>query len=247
MSLSFFATNFLAALLLPPLNGLLLVGAGWALLGRRPRLGRLLVGGGLLLLLVLALPVVGDAMMRTLEGEPIRAEQLKQAQAIVVLGGGRYRNAPEYGEDTVGDYTLARLRYAARLQKQTGLPLLVTGGTPDGPGLSEGELMRRVLTHEFGVPVRWVEGASDNTWENAQFSAAMLKRDSISRVVLVTHAWHMPRAVPLFTAAGIVATPAPTLFHNKPLGPLGFVPYGYKSSRDAMHEWIGMLWYRIRS
>lgn len=247
MSLSFFVTNFIAALLLPPLNGLLLVGVGWALLRRRPRLGRFLVGGGLLLLVVLAMPVVGNTMRYMLEGEPIRSEQLASAQAIIVLGGGRYRNAPEYGEDTVGSATLTRLRYAAKLHKETRLPLLVTGGTPDGPGLSEGEVMRRVLTNELGVPVRWVEGASDNTRENAQLSAAILKSEGISHAVLVTHALHMPRALRAFAAAGIVATPAPTIFHNnRTISLLGFVPSGYGASHGAMHEWIGILWYRIR-
>jgi len=247
MSYSFALTNFLAAFLLPPLNGLLVVGLGWAMLRRRPHLGKNLVGGGLLLLLVLALPAVGKAMIRTLEAGPVRPEQLKQAQAIVLLGGGRYRNAPEYGEDTVGDYTLVRLRYAARLQRETGLPILVTGGNPDGPGLSEGETMRRVLTAEMGVPVRWVEGASNNTRENAQYSAAMLKRDGVTRVLLVTHAWHMPRALPAFAAAGITAIPAPTKFQNKQLGVLDFVPHGYSLSNFAMHEWIGIAWYWLRS
>ncbi len=48
----------------------------------------------------------------------------------MVLGGGRYRDAPEYGNDTVGEYTLVRLRYAAKLHRETGFPLLVTGGRP---------------------------------------------------------------------------------------------------------------------
>lgn len=247
MSMSFLATNLLATFLLPPLNGLLLLGIGWALLGRRPRLARALLGTGLALLVVLALPAVGDAMLRSLEGEPFDPARAGNAQAIVVLGGGRYLAAPEYGGDTVGDYTLARVRYGARLHRQTGLPLLVTGGKPDGGETNEAETMRRVLAEEFGVPVRWMEGASNNTRENAIYSAALLKRDGVSRVLLVTHAWHMPRAARAFAAAGIGVSPAPTLFRRAPLGLMSFVPQGYKSSGWAMHEWIGMLWYRLRS
>jgi uncharacterized SAM-binding protein YcdF (DUF218 family) len=125
MSFGWLFTNFLAAFLLPPANGLLLIGLGWLLWHRRPRLARGLVGGGTLLLLVLSLPAVGDAMLRTLEGDGANAQAPRQAQAIVVLGGGRYRGAPEYGGDTVSAMTLPRLRYAARLQRETGLPLLV--------------------------------------------------------------------------------------------------------------------------
>lgn len=245
MSIDWLATNLLAALLLPPLNGLLPAGVGWLLWRRRPRLARALVGGGLLLLWLLALPAVGNALLRTLEGEPADAAALRQAQAVVVLGGGRYRDAPEYGEDTVSEATLLRLRYAARLHRDTGLPLLVTGGRPDGGSLSEAEAMRRALVSDFGVPVRWVEGASENTRENARLSSALLRRDGVARVALVTHAWHMPRAARAFAAAGFVVVPAPTFFHRRPMTPLDFLPAGYGESRQALHEWIGLAWYAL--
>lgn len=246
MSISWLATNLLAAFLLPPLNGLLLAGLGWLLWLRRPRLARLLVGSGLALLFVFSLPAVGDAMLRTLEGEPVSRTDLEQAQAIVVLGGGRYREAPEYNGDTVGNETLARLRYAAKLQRESGRPILVTGGRPDGAGLSEAETMRHVLVGEFAAPVRWIEGESDNTRENALYSAQLLKRDGISRVLLVTHAWHMPRAARSFEQAGIAVSPAPTLFHREPPTPLDFLPKSYSGARYAIHEWVGFVWYRLR-
>ncbi|MBU0752502.1 MAG: YdcF family protein [Gammaproteobacteria bacterium] len=246
MSISWLLTNLVVAFLLPPLNGLLLAGVGWLLWQRRPRLARTLVAVGLALLIILALPVVGNAMQRSLEGIPVSAAQVREAQAIVVLGGGRYRDALEYGGDTVAEATLLRLRYAAKLQRESGLPLLVTGGKPDGGDLSEAEAMRRTLTAEFGVPVRWVEGASDNTHENALYSARLLKPDGITRVLLVTHAWHMPRALRSFAAEGLAVAPAPTFFHRKPLTPLDFLPQGYSGARHAIHEWIGLFWYRMR-
>lgn len=248
MSIGWLLTNLLAAFLLPPANGLLLVGLGWWLVRRRPRLGRALMAGGVLLIAVLSLPAVGNALLSGLEGEPLDIAQAKPAQAIVVLGGGRYRDAPEYGGDTVSEASLPRLRYAAKLYRQTGLPLLVTGGRPDGAGLSEAEAMRRVLTEELGVSVRWCEEASDNTRENANYSAALLGRDGITRVLLVTHAWHMPRARLAFEAAGLAVTPAPTLFQRGAQTPLDFLPQadGLARSRQALHEWIGLLWYRLR-
>lgn len=246
MSLSWLLTNLFDALLLPPLNGLLLLVGGWWQWNRRPRLARWLVGSGILLLWLLALPVVGGAMLRSLEGEPVSPAAMKTAQAIVVLGGGRYLHAPEYGGETAGDATLLRLRYAAKLHREYGLPLLVSGGKPDGGELSEAEVMRRVLEREFGVPVRWLEGESNNTRENARLSARLLQSDGVSRVVLVTHAWHMPRAVESFSTTGLAVLPAPTVFSRTSLSALDFLPSGYSASRLAMHEWIGQVWYRVR-
>ena len=247
MSISWLLSNICAAFLLPPMNGLLLLVAGAWLWRRRPRFARLLIGMGTLLLWLLALPAVGSLMLRTLEGPVLSPVALKQAQAIVVLGAGVYRQAPEYATDTVGDASLVRLRYAAKLQRQSGLPLLVSGGRPDGAGLmSEAEAMQQVLTREFKVPVRWIENASNNTRENAQFSAERLKTEGISRVLLVTQSWHMPRALMSFSGTGIEVLPAPTQFSHESLALLDFLPASYTASRQAMHEWIGLLWYRLR-
>lgn len=246
MSFEWLLTNIIAAFLLPPLNGLAFVAIGWMAIRRMPRLARWLVGSGLLLLWVQALPVVGNALLRTLEGAPLDRAQAQQAQAIVVLGGGRYHAAPEYGGDTVSEPALARLRYAAKLHKETGLPILVTGGAPDGGVRSEGEAMRHVLVEEFGVPVRWVEGTSINTRENARHSMALLAGDGVKRILLVTHAWHMPRAAQTFEATGLAVLPAPTYFERQPATPLDYLPRNYRRTRLALHEWIGILWYRLR-
>jgi uncharacterized SAM-binding protein YcdF (DUF218 family) len=246
MSISWLFTNLLAAVLLPPLNGLLVICAGVLIWRRFPRLARGCVVAGVALLWLLALPVVGNALLRTLEGAPVTATELKQAQAIVVLGGGRYRDAAEYGGDTVGEATLLRLRYAAKLQRETGLPILVSGGKPEGGQLSEAETMRHALMQDFGVPVRWIEDASDNTHENAAHSARMLKADGVQRILLVTHAWHMPRAASSFSWTGLTVIPAPTDFHRQAITTLDWLPRDYGRSRHAIHEWIGLAWYRIR-
>jgi uncharacterized SAM-binding protein YcdF (DUF218 family) len=155
---------------------------------RRLRSGGLwLASLSLVGLLILSLPVVGRALMAPLETHPpITLTQLQAAQAIVILGGGTYFDAPEYDGDTVGMATLERLRYGARLARTSRLPLLVSGGAPSG-GRPEGELMREVLEGEFGVKVRWVEGASRDTAENAALSAAMLKAAGVSRIALVSN------------------------------------------------------------
>lgn len=244
-------TKIISAFLLPPLSLLLLGVLGLWQLKRRPALGKGLIVLSFGLLAVLSVPAVSDRLLASLEqGALLPRDNRPEAQAIVVLGGGRDINAPEYGGDTVGGASLERVRYGARLQRETGLPLLVTGGKPDGGELSEGEVMRRTLEHELGVPVRWVEGRSDNTRENAYFSRELVKGSGVETIYLVTDSWHMPRAKMIFERAGFKVVPAGTGFHNaKPPTILDFLPGAgaLGASATYIHEKIGLLWYRLKS
>jgi uncharacterized SAM-binding protein YcdF (DUF218 family) len=108
--------------------------------------------------------------------------------------------------------------------------------------------MQDALVHDFQVPVRWLEPASRNTYENARFSAKLLHDQGIHTVYLVTHAWHMPRSQAAFAAFGITTIPAPT--HFVTLRHLDFddlLPHAHAltTSYDALYEWIGRLWYAV--
>lgn len=247
----FLLKKLLAALILPPTGPLLLAFFGlWLTRAgsrRRQHGGLWLATLSLLGLFILSLPVVGDALMAPLEpSPPITPAQLRQVQAIVVLGGGTYYGAPEYGGDTVGYATLERLRYGARLARESRLPLLVTGGAPFG-GRPEAELMRDTLEHDFGVKVRWVETASRDTAENASLSAPLLKAAGVARIALVSHGWHLPRAIPLFVRQGLDVTPAPMAFTTSaPSMVAGFLPGGLGTSRQALSEYLGQLYYRLK-
>jgi uncharacterized SAM-binding protein YcdF (DUF218 family) len=105
-----------------------------------------------------------------------------------------------------------RLRYAAWLHRQTGLPVIPSGGRAPEDGVSEAELARRALEQELGARVLAVEDRSRSTQQNAAFSRELLQQLGIERVFLVTHAWHMPQALASFRKAGVHAIPAPTLF-----------------------------------
>jgi uncharacterized SAM-binding protein YcdF (DUF218 family) len=241
-------TNLFAAFLLPPLNFLLLLVLGTGLLhSAYARAGRLLLWVAIATLFFFSMPIVGNNLLAWVETPYIKPDA-REAQAIVVLGGGVYHAAPEYGEDTVRSYTLERLRYAAKLQRQSGLPLLASGGRPEG-GEAESVAMWNSLRRDFGVETRWVELSSLNTGESARNSYAMLQPYGITRILLVTHAWHMPRAQAAFEKAGFTVIPASTVFKTrKPLTLLDFLPSaaGMLDSRHALHELIGMLWYRIK-
>lgn len=252
MSASWIVTNAVSALLLPPLNLVVSGVAGYLLRKRWPRVGAVLCIGSLMALVALSTGAGAKLLAAPLENMsmPLTSAQRSGAQAIVVLGGGRIKNAPEYGgRDIPGQATLGRLRYGAKLYRETGLPILVTGGRPDGSGESEAEVMARVLHDDFGSPVKWLEQSSDNTAQNAQLSARLLVSQNVTRILLVTDAIHMPRSQRIFTQNGFDVTAAPTnFFSREPLALIDFVPRGdtLALSHYAMHEWIGLCWYWIR-
>ncbi|MDN5880868.1 MAG: YdcF family protein [Nitrosospira sp.] len=246
--MGWFATNLVSAFLLPPLNLILLGAIGILLLKRRPGLGKFLLIVALTLLYLLSTPFVAETMLRKLETLPGRNLVDTAVQAIVVLGAGTYFNAPEYDGNTVNRLGLERIRYGARLHRLTGKPILTTGGPPAGSRSSEAAQMKAVLEKEFHVPVKWVEGASVNTRENAYKSFAMLKKDKITHIALVTHAWHMPRAAQEFEQAGFKVTPAATAFTTRyKTDWFAFIPTAgaLQKSNWFFHEVIGMLWYRL--
>jgi uncharacterized SAM-binding protein YcdF (DUF218 family) len=148
---------------------------------------------------------------------------------------------------------LERLRYGAFLQRETGLPVYVTGGSPPEEYPPIGQLMARVLEREYGITPSEVEDRSRTTWENAAFSAPMLQRDGVDRVLLVTSAWHMPRAVEAFERVGLRVTPAPTYFIHREAG--GDTRYGdwlpsagaFAVSYFALHEYLGRAWYQVKA
>jgi len=243
------------SLVLPP--GLQVLGGtlGLFCLLRWRRLGIGLIAASTLSLWLLATPWCAATVAREVETHSALDPALVTArapQAIVVLGGGSYRRAPEFGGfDEINALTLERLRYAARLQRATGLDLAVTGGTTYGMSTPEAVRMAVTLTADFRVPVRWLETLSRNTDENARFSAAAFP---FRTIVLVTHALHMPRAERAFVAAGFSVLPAPLGFVTADAGfdagaedwvASDFFPdmKSFWQSHYAIYELIGALWY----
>lgn len=241
--------DVLKLLVMPPLCLYLLALVGFALLSRKPRLGRALLAAALGLLILLSLPVVSIALTTSLQGDPPGAAfEVGDAQAIVVLGADANPFAPEYGTTSVGALTLERLRYGAWLAKRSGLPVLVSGGVPARGEPPLASAMAALLETEFGVPARWSEARSADTRQNAQFTAQILRPLGIERIVLVTHAWHLPRALGAFQATGLQARGAGTGWREfAALDWRTFAPSsrGLRESCLAIHEWIGRCWYAL--
>lgn len=245
------ATHLIAAALLPPLALVILLAAGMIVRRRHPRLSVSLILLAAAALYALSTPWVGGLLQKSLEiSVPVSPAELQTADAIVVLGGGRRTDAAEYGGDTLNDLSLTRLRYAVHLERASGLPILVSGGMPGGGTAAEGRIMQRILQSEYGVSPRWIEDASLTTWDNARLSAPLLKQAGARCIVLVTHAWHLRRAVPLFEAQGFAVVPAGTQFARTRIDSVVDLlpdPAGLRASSFALHEWLGILWYKLRS
>ena len=242
-------TNSIASALIPPGSLLLLAAVGALLSLRRPRAGRSLLALALIALYALSTPFVSNALLRSLEPAPRDPLAETDGQAIVVLGGGTYFSAPEYGRDTVSTATLARLRYAAHLYRALNKPVTVTGGSPKGNPVSEAELMKQALETDFRVPVRWVEKDSRNTLENARLSRSVLDTTGIRNIYLVTHAWHLPRARLAFENAGFKVIPAGTGYAtHMEWTALDFLPNASALLDSSLffHEVIGIGWYHLR-
>lgn len=177
--------------------------------------------------------------------------------AIIALGGGRDVLAPQYGTADLSAYSAERLRYAIWLGRRTGLPIGFSGGIGWGQkgevGASEAEIAARVAQQFYGVNLKWTETESADTRQNAAYTVAMLAEQGVPEIVLVTDAFHMPRARQVFVDAAqrlaakrpdrmlITVTPAPLGYWRR--GELDWLPSlaGAVNVRVALKECIALM------
>lgn len=237
----------LGALVLPPAAPLLLAAAGLLLARWRRRTGTLLLLAGLSATWLLSTNGMALVLARQLQPEVValQPQQLRQVQAIVVLGGGVLPTAPEYGSAQPELTTLGRLRYGARLARQGGQPLAFAGGVGWGAaGIHtepEARVARRVLREDYGLPLRWADEHSRDTAENAARMAELLLPEGVRRIALVTDFSHVPRAAAAFRALGFEVLPAPTGFPvpmARPLLEWLPSPIGAATCRALLREWL---------
>jgi uncharacterized SAM-binding protein YcdF (DUF218 family) len=225
-------------LILPPAGPLILAIIGLALMPRRRKLGGALVITAVAALWLCATPVVADVLTRMAERYPsLDPSKPVSAQAVVILGGGSVHSAPEYAGSVAEGDTLYRLVYGAFVARRTSLPILVTGSREEAAAMSA------TLSRSLGVNARWIENQSGDTFENARFSARLLRAAGIQRIVVVTSANHEWRAAHEFMAAGFVVIPAP-VGGDAPRaarGVFGFIPGpgGLERSYSAIYELLG--------
>jgi uncharacterized SAM-binding protein YcdF (DUF218 family) len=232
---------------------------GGRLLPRRPRVGWALLLAGTLGTWLMCTVAAGSALTHLLLMPPrplgsSEIDDLKNAPktAIVVLGGGANERAAEYGMPTLTPFGIERLRYGVWLARRTTLPLAFSGGVGRGAdhSASEAEIAVRVAQLEFGHPVRYTEMRSRDTNEQALMTLPLLKGQGIEHIVLVTHGFHMPRALAAFERAA-VRTSTPMRLTAAPLGvpdtrdmrARDWLPsrQGFVMVNLALHEWLGRV------
>ncbi len=240
--------------LIPPNLFILLTAVGLVLAWRWTRLGLIVATVAGAFLYPVSTGVVADYLLGSvtaLAGEIPSLPYGAPPGAIIVLSVD-YRSSETPGRlYTVGPLTLENLAAAARAERRLGLPVLVSGGQPEETDDSLAGMMSAVLQNEFGVPVRWREDRSLNTYENAAFSAEILRRAGVPSALLIAHCWDMARALWSFRAVGYPVIPADCSGHEKGSSPVSadyFFPQvpALLWSYYALHELIGLGWYRFR-
>ena len=236
-----------------PLVVLLVFVSVWAS-SRWRRPARWLTAAAGTLLVLWSWPPVVFLTSATLERwYPYGVPDAAGVEAIVVLSAGLVTPDASLPFPVADTDTRIRTRYAAWLYRRwPRLPILASGG-PLGPPDKKvviAELMRDLLIDEGVDPADiLVEGRSLDTYQNAVFSARLLRSRGIRRIALVTQGYHMPRAVACFRKQGLEVVPAPCALRSLEF-PRRFEQLlpsaaAVLANEDALHEWIGLAWYWI--
>ena len=172
--------------------------------------------------------------------------------AIVILSadGSSGRPGGILPQPGMGMMTLERVHAGAILARSLNLPVLVTGGAQSPGETPIALIMALALQQDFAVAAAWIEPAAQDTWQNAEFSARLLRAGGVRRVYLVTNAWHMRRGLIAFRHFGIDAVPVASRFVPAMRWELEeFIPRlsAWVNSYYAVHEWIGCVWYELRA
>ena len=252
--MEFYLSKLLPLFIYPLGFALVLSVLAMGFLGRSAGLARVLLFVAIIVLWGASTPIFSDYLVLTLERQypPVAVEETPTADAIVVLGGGVGGPAPPRISVDLWD-AADRVLHAARLYRAGKAPVvLATGGVMPWLGLELPEAASmQTLLEEWGVPGASIllEGASRNTHENAVFSKQLLAEHGLQRVLLVTSALHMRRALATFRTAGIDAVPAATDYtvtFRDWRTVMDFLPDAWALSRttDAIQEYIGYVYYQ---
>lgn len=249
------STTFLYILeffLLPPGSTLLLLFIALMISRRLPLISFFTSLSAILLLIVLSMPIVARQFLINLQEYPAlqMAELTKDSSdaVIVILGGGRYSAAPEYGyRDEISPHTLTRLRYGAALAKKLELPIVLSGGRRNANATSEAVIMNQVMVNVFKMNPKYLEVNGINTHEQAIAVKEQLAETNYKNIYLVTHAWHMKRAVTEFSHQGFKVTPAPMGFSATSKAQFEFLPSAaaLASTSKALHEYYVLFYLNL--
>lgn len=244
--------KILTAFLLPPgiFIVLLLFSGLWFLFKKNWKAGIINCFLGIFIWL-LSISPVADAMLRGLESE-FEIPEDPHGDVIILLGGGVYDNAPDLsGIGAPSEDMLGRIITAVRLQKKINVPVIISGGAVFKGRKAEAPIVKRFLT-DLGVPDKKIiiEDKSRDTIENARYTAEICKRLGYKKPLLVTSAYHIKRSILSFKRVNIDVIPFPANFKTWEIKKYRWESYLPDSSEledsyTAMHEYIGLLFYKF--
>ena len=232
-------------------------------LRKKERTRNILIAASIGVLWLSGTSLVSNNLARSLEWRYLPPKEIPSADVIVVLGGGTDANVyPRSGVEINGAGD--RVLYAARIYKEgKAAHILLTGGeitwmnaTSSTPADEMAEILQSV-----GVPKEalWLENKSQNTYENVVFSKVILDEKGIKKILLVTSAMHMPRAVALFQKLGLEVIPLPVDYSvtladiswngQDWLGQVfGLLPStgNLSATTNALKEYFGLFTYWLR-
>ena len=258
----FILKKIISAFLYPLPLSLLLSFLGLYLLWftTKQKAGKIVVSVGLAILTLFSYSIITNRLLRPLERKydtfeiesssvVSETEDESTIRFVVVLGGGHTSDPelPLIGQ--IGKDSLVRLIEGIRIyRKYPGAKLLLSGGAVFDP-VSEAEIMSRVAM-EIGVPERDIilESKSQDTRDEALFIKPIVGNEPFA---LVTTASHMPRSMALFKKLGMNPIPAPvghSIKDRQGLSPTFLFPGtgGIRNAEMAIHEYVGMIWAKLR-
>jgi uncharacterized SAM-binding protein YcdF (DUF218 family) len=187
---------------------------------RRPGLALRTALAAWMLLLLASTPLVSHLLIGSSEARGMAEGPPPAADAIVVLGAGAWPAEPPQPCVEIDGATANRLLYAAKLYRDGKAPIVILSGgqLPWRKMFSPTSAQMAEVIEIMGVPSSAVvqESESGNTYQNATGTKAILEQRNLHRILLVTSALHMPRAMELFRGQGVEAISAPTDFISLP-------------------------------
>lgn len=248
----FFIKKLITPFVLPPgIFVLALIAAGALFIfKKRRKIGISNLALGLLLWIFCSAPF-SNYLIGGLESEFDLSADVS-GECIILLGGGIIDGVHDFsGIGTPTDSMLSRIVTAVRLQRKLDIPIIVSGGKIRENISSEAQIARRFLV-DLGVAEGkiLIEENARDTYENAKYTRDICLTRNFQKPILVTSAFHMKRALLAFKKVGLDVAPYPAGFRSKNAQEVEWLSYlpragSLEAASDAIHEHLGILFYRL--